>query len=89
MRTTPCSLQTPFSVDMAAAVNFTHTILRRKLQISTAWRRGMGNGFPIGAIIIAPKFQAVYGMLGTTFGGNHLACAAAPRRYWKPSRPKN
>ncbi|WP_142683397.1 aspartate aminotransferase family protein [Chitinophaga polysaccharea] len=39
--------------------------------------KGMGNGFPIGAIIIAPKFQAVYGMLGTTFGGNHLACAAA------------
>ncbi|HEY8960421.1 aspartate aminotransferase family protein, partial [Chitinophaga sp.] len=39
--------------------------------------KGMGNGFPIGGIIIAPKFQAVYGMLGTTFGGNHLACAAA------------
>lgn len=39
--------------------------------------KGMGNGFPIGAIIIAPKFHAVYGMLGTTFGGNHLACAAA------------
>lgn len=39
--------------------------------------KGMGNGFPIGGIIIAPKFKAVYGMLGTTFGGNHLACAAA------------
>ncbi|NSL88148.1 aspartate aminotransferase family protein [Chitinophaga sp. Mgbs1] len=39
--------------------------------------KGMGNGFPIGGIIIAPKFQAVYGMLGTTFGGNHLACVAA------------
>jgi acetylornithine aminotransferase len=39
--------------------------------------KGMGNGFPIGAISIAPKFHAVYGMLGTTFGGNHLACAAA------------
>ncbi|PSL46829.1 acetylornithine aminotransferase [Chitinophaga niastensis] len=39
--------------------------------------KGMGNGFPIGAIIIAPKIQPVYGMLGTTFGGNHLACAAA------------
>lgn len=39
--------------------------------------KGMGNGFPIGAISIAPKFQPVYGMLGTTFGGNHLACAAA------------
>ncbi len=39
--------------------------------------KGMGNGFPIGAISIAPKFQASFGMLGTTFGGNHLACAAA------------
>lgn len=39
--------------------------------------KGMGNGFPIGGIIIAPKFQPSYGMLGTTFGGNHLACAAA------------
>ena len=38
--------------------------------------KGMGNGFPIGAISISPKFQAVSGMLGTTFGGNHLACAA-------------
>lgn len=39
--------------------------------------KGMGNGFPIGGIIISPKIQPVYGMLGTTFGGNHLACAAA------------
>ena len=39
--------------------------------------KGMGNGFPIGGIIIAPKIQPAYGMLGTTFGGNHLACAAA------------
>jgi acetylornithine aminotransferase len=39
--------------------------------------KGMGNGFPIGGISISPKFKAVYGMLGTTFGGNHLACAAA------------
>ena len=39
--------------------------------------KGMGNGFPIGGISIAPKFKASYGMLGTTFGGNHLACAAA------------
>lgn len=37
----------------------------------------MGNGFPIGAVSISPKFRASYGMLGTTFGGNHLACAAA------------
>ncbi len=39
--------------------------------------KGMGNGFPIGAISISPKFEASYGSLGTTFGGNHLACAAA------------
>lgn len=39
--------------------------------------KGMGNGFPIGGIAIAPKFKASYGLLGTTFGGNHLACAAA------------
>lgn len=38
--------------------------------------KGMGNGFPIGGIIISPKFEAWHGMLGTTFGGNHLACAA-------------
>ncbi len=39
--------------------------------------KGMGNGFPIGGIMIAPHFKSSYGMLGTTFGGNHLACAAA------------
>ncbi len=39
--------------------------------------KGMGNGFPIGAISIAPHIQPWFGMLGTTFGGNHLACAAA------------
>ncbi|MDR3260913.1 MAG: aminotransferase class III-fold pyridoxal phosphate-dependent enzyme [Tannerella sp.] len=39
--------------------------------------KGIANGFPMGAILISPLFQAVYGMLGTTFGGNHLACAAA------------
>jgi acetylornithine aminotransferase len=39
--------------------------------------KGMGNGFPVGGIIISPKIQAKHGMLGTTFGGNHLACAAA------------
>lgn len=43
--------------------------------ITTA--KGMGNGFPIGGVLIAPKFKAKHGMLGTTFGGNHLACAAA------------
>lgn len=39
--------------------------------------KGMGNGFPIGGILIAPHIQPKHGMLGTTFGGNHLACAAA------------
>jgi acetylornithine/N-succinyldiaminopimelate aminotransferase len=39
--------------------------------------KGMGNGFPIGGILISPEFKASYGLLGTTFGGNHLACAAA------------
>jgi acetylornithine aminotransferase len=37
----------------------------------------MGNGFPIGGILIAPHFEASYGLLGTTFGGSHLACAAS------------
>ena len=39
--------------------------------------KGIGNGFPIGAVMISPAIQARYGMLGTTFGGNHLACTAA------------
>ncbi len=39
--------------------------------------KGMGNGFPIGGIFVHPKIEAKYGMLGTTFGGNHLACAAS------------
>ena len=39
--------------------------------------KGIGNGFPMGGVIISPKFAPVYGQLGTTFGGNHLACAAA------------
>jgi acetylornithine/N-succinyldiaminopimelate aminotransferase len=38
--------------------------------------KGMGNGFPIGGLLISPQFKASYGLLGTTFGGNHLACAA-------------
>ena len=38
--------------------------------------KGIGNGFPVGVVLISPKFRAVYGELGTTFGGNHLACAA-------------
>ena len=43
--------------------------------ITTA--KGMGNGFPIGGVLISPSIKPSYGMLGTTFGGNHLACSAA------------
>jgi len=39
--------------------------------------KGMGNGFPVGGVLISPKFEASHGMLGTTFGGSHLACTAA------------
>lgn len=39
--------------------------------------KGIGNGFPMGGVLISPMFRPVYGQLGTTFGGNHLACAAA------------
>lgn len=39
--------------------------------------KGIANGFPMGGVLISPEFKPVYGMLGTTFGGNHLACAAA------------
>lgn len=39
--------------------------------------KGMGNGFPVAGVLISPKFEAKHGMLGTTFGGNYLACAAA------------
>ncbi len=39
--------------------------------------KGMGNGFPIGGVLISPDFEASFGLLGTTFGGSHLACTAA------------
>ena len=39
--------------------------------------KGIANGFPMGAIIVSPDIKPVHGMLGTTFGGNHLACSAA------------
>lgn len=39
--------------------------------------KGIGNGFPMAGVLISPKFTPVYGQLGTTFGGNHLACSAA------------
>lgn len=51
-----------------------HTGIRADM-VTTA--KGMANGFPIGGVLISPAFRPEYGMLGTTFGGNHLACAAA------------
>jgi len=55
---------------------FAHQYARVQADIITM-AKGMGNGFPIGGILLHPKFQAKHGMLGTTFGGNYLACAAA------------
>ncbi len=55
---------------------FAHQWLGIKPDIITC-AKGIGNGFPMGAVLISPEFKPVYGQLGTTFGGNHLACAAA------------
>lgn len=55
---------------------FSHQFAGIKPDIITT-AKGMGNGFPIGGVLISPKFQQKHHMLGTTFGGNHLACAAA------------
>lgn len=55
---------------------FAHQWLGIKPDIITC-AKGIANGFPMGAVLIAPAFQPQYGQLGTTFGGNHLACAAA------------
>ena len=55
---------------------FAHQHLGVKPDIITV-AKGIGNGFPMGGVLISPKFKPVYGQLGTTFGGNHLACAAA------------
>lgn len=55
---------------------FSHQHLGVRPDIITC-AKGIGNGFPMGAVLISPKFQAVSGMLGTTFGGSHLACTAA------------
>ncbi|WP_341659417.1 aminotransferase class III-fold pyridoxal phosphate-dependent enzyme [Blattabacterium cuenoti] len=54
---------------------FSHQLYSIKPDLITV-AKGMGNGFPIGGILIHPKFKPYYGMLGTTFGGNHLACTA-------------
>ena len=55
---------------------FAHQHLGVKPDMITV-AKGIANGFPMGGVLISPKFNAVYGQLGTTFGGNHLACAAA------------
>lgn len=55
---------------------FAHQYAGIKPDIITV-AKGIGNGFPIAGVLISPLFKPVYGMLGTTFGGNHLACAAA------------
>lgn len=55
---------------------FAHQWLGIKPDIITC-AKGIGNGFPMGAVLISPDFKPVYGQLGTTFGGNHLACTAA------------
>lgn len=55
---------------------FAHQYSGVKADIITV-AKGIGNGFPLSGVIISPKIEASYGMLGTTFGGNHLACTAA------------
>ena len=55
---------------------FAHQHLGVKPDIITV-AKGIGNGFPMGGVLISPKFKPVYGQLGTTFGGNHQACVAA------------
>ena len=55
---------------------FAHQWLGIRPDIITV-AKGIANGFPMGGVLISPEFQPVYGQLGTTFGGNHLACAAA------------
>lgn len=56
---------------------FAHQLAENVKPDIISMAKGMGNGFPIGGILISPEFKASYGLLGTTFGGNHLACAAA------------
>lgn len=55
---------------------FAHQHLGVKPDMITV-AKGIANGFPMGGVLISPKYKAIYGQLGTTFGGNHLACAAA------------
>ena len=55
---------------------FAHQWLDIKPDMITV-AKGIANGFPMAGVLIAPEFEPVYGQLGTTFGGNHLACAAA------------
>ena len=69
-------MQTVFNVVMEEAEIFSHDYAGVNADIYSM-AKGMGNGFPVGGIIIAPHIKPKHFMLGTTFGGNHLACAAA------------
>ena len=65
-----------YNQDTEEQVSSLHTVFRVKPDIITT-AKGMGNGFPVAGVLISPKIQAKKGMLGTTFGGNYLACAAS------------
>ena len=67
-----------FMQELRKACSETGTILilDEKPDIITV-AKGIGNGFPMAGVLISPMFKPVYGQLGTTFGGNHLACSAA------------
>ena len=70
------SLLTKFSLVLEDQERSLHFKKQNQPSHSTM-AKGMGNGFPIGGILIHPDIKASYGMLGTTFGGNHLACVAS------------
>ena len=55
---------------------FAHQYSQIKPDLITV-AKGMGNGFPVAGVLISPDFKSKHGLLGTTFGGNHLACAAS------------
>ena len=61
---------------------FAHQWLDIRPDIITV-AKGIANGFPMGGVLISPEFKPVYGQLGTTFGGNHLACAAEKSISWR------
>ena len=69
---------TEFMQELRKACSETGTILiLDEIQSGYTVAKGIGNGFPMAGVLISPMFKPVYGQLGTTFGGNHLACSAA------------